>query len=297
MKNVIIILFAGLAIAMSSAAEAEKIDRTLDVQEQGRVDIDVMDGSIIIKGWDKPQVRVVGDVPINEHNFTFKTKGDRTKIEHSGEHGFWNRSRSGSYAKLTIYAPRNSNFRVDGTSTGYELHNIAGQVRVNTMSGDIELDGGTGSVELESVSGDVIVKGASGRLNLSSVSGDIEASGKAQQFDAQTVSGSIRAKIGKSNDIKLESISGDIEIQLELDEDARLLAGTVSGDIDVSFDSDAINASFDIETGPGGEIENKISNHKTQSNFSFSGSMRFTLGNGDSTVNLETMSGTIEIDQ
>ena len=81
MKNVIIILFAGLAIAMSSAAEAEKIDRTLDVQEQGRVDIDVMDGSIIIKGWDKPQVRVVGNVPINEHNFTFKTKGDRTKIE------------------------------------------------------------------------------------------------------------------------------------------------------------------------------------------------------------------------
>lgn len=297
MKNVILILLAGLAITMSNIVQAEKIDRTLDAQEQGRVDIDVMDGSIIIKGWDKPQVRVVGDVPINEHNFTFKTKGDRTKIEHRGEHGFWNRSRSGSYAKLTIYAPRNSSFRVDGTSTGYELHNIAGQVRVNTMSGDIELDGGTGSVELESVSGDVIVNGASGRLNLSSVSGDIVASGKAQQFDAQTVSGSILAKIGKSNDIKVESISGDIEIQLELAEDARFLAGTVSGDIDVNFDSDAINASFDIETGPGGEIENNISNHKTQSNFSFSGSMRFTLGDGDSTVNLETMSGTIEINQ
>lgn len=297
MKNAIIILFAGLAISVSSIAQAEKIDRTLDVQEQGRVDIDVMDGDIVIKGWDKPQVRVVGDVPINEHNFTFKVNGDRTRIEHSGEHGFWNRNRSGSHANLTIYAPKNSSFRVDGTSTGFELSNIAGQVRVNTMSGDIELDGGSGNVELESVSGDVVVKDASGRLNLSSVSGDIDAKGKAQQFDAQTVSGSIRAEIGKSNDIKLESVSGDIEILLELAENARLLAGTVSGDIDINFDSDDISASFDIETGPGGEIENKLSNHKTKSNFSFSGSMRFTLGNGDSTVNLETMSGTIEIDK
>lgn len=297
MKNATIILFACLAITVSNFAEAEKIDRTLDVVDQGQIDINVMDGDIIIKGWDKPQVRVVGDVPINEHNFTFQSRGDRTQIEHSGEHGFWNRNRSGSYAKLTIYAPRNSNFRVDGTSTGYELQNIGGQVRVNTMSGDIELDGGAGDVELESVSGDIVVKGASGRLNLSSISGDIEASGKAQQFDAQSVSGSIRAEIGKSNDIKLESVSGDIEVVLELAENARLLAGTVSGDIDINFDSDAINASFDIETGPGGEIENKISNHKTTSNFSFSGSMRFTLGDGDSTVNLETMSGTIEIDK
>ncbi len=297
MKNLIINIFAGLAIAVSSIAEAEKIDRTLDVEKQGHIDIDVMDGNIIVKGWDKPQVRVVGDVPINDHNFTFNTKGDRTRIEHSGEHGFWNRSRSGSYAKLTIYAPKSSSFRVDGTSTGFELQDISGQVRVNTMSGDIELDGGTGNVELESVSGDVMVKGASGRLNLSSVSGDIEASGQAQQFDAQTVSGSIRAEIGRSNDIKLESVSGDIEVLLELADNARLLAGTISGDIDINFDSDDINASFDIETGPGGEIENKISNHKTKSNFSFSGSMRFTLGDGDSTVNLETMSGTIEIDK
>jgi len=297
MKHFIIILLAGLALSISSIADAEKIDRTLDVQEQGRIIIDVMDGDIEVKGWDKPQVRIVGDVPINEHNFTFRTKGGRTVIEHSGEHGFWKSRRSGSHAELTIYAPRMSSFRIDGTSAAYVLSNIAGQVRANTMSGDIELDGGTGSVELESVSGDVVVKGASGRLNLSSVSGDIEASGKAQQFDAQTISGSIRAEIGKSSDVKLESVSGDIEVLLELAQSARLLAGTVSGDIDISFDSDTISASFDIETGPGGDINNKISNHKAQSDFSFSGSMRFTLGDGDSSVNLETMSGTIEIDK
>jgi len=251
------------------------------------------------KGWDKPQVRVVGDVPVNKHNFTFETDGSKTIIEHSGEHGFWTKQRgSASYAKLTVYAPSKSSFGVESVSAGYVLKNIDGQVRGSTLSGNLTLDGGVGRIILDSVSGNVIVDGASGRLNLSSVSGNIKADSDAEQFDAQTVSGNISARIGSSNRINLESISGDIELQLNLNDEARLYADTVSGNIDIDFGSDAINATFDIETGPGGEVKNRVSSHRTEENgFSFSESMRFKLGNGNSDVNLETMSGRIEIDQ
>jgi len=250
--NQLIIL--SFLLPLSTIVRAENIDRTLDVKTNGRINIEIMDGDINVIGWDKPQVRVVGDVPVS--------------------------------------------FGVESVSAGYVLKNIDGQVRGSTLSGNLTLDGGVGRIILDSVSGNVIVDGASGRLNLSSVSGNIKADSDAEQFDAQTVSGNISARIGSSNRINLESISGDIELQLNLNDEARLYADTVSGNIDIDFGSDAINATFDIETGPGGEVKNRVSSHRTEENgFSFSESMRFKLGSGNSDVNLETMSGRIEIDQ
>lgn len=297
MKKTIKFTLLTLILSVSVAAHADKIDRTIDVETNGRIDIEIMDGRIVVEGWDKPQVRVVGDVPINGHNFNFETRGSDTKIEHTGEHGFWNKRGGGSYANLTVYAPRNSRFRIDSTSADYVLRDINGQVRADTMSGDISLEGGVGSIDLESVSGNVTVAGSSGRLNLSSVSGSIQADGDAEQFDAQTVSGDISANIGTSNRINLASVSGDIILRVNLSERARLDADTVSGDIEIEFGSAPINASFEIETGPGGDVTNFLSDHKAKKNFSFSGSMRFKLGDGDSTVNLETMSGTIKLDR
>jgi DUF4097 and DUF4098 domain-containing protein YvlB len=298
MKNLIKIALLPLILSVSLAAHADKIDRIIDVEPDGRINIEIMDGRIVIEGWDKPQVRIAGDIPLNGHNFSFETHGSNTKIEHTGEHGFWNKLHSGgSYADVTIYAPNNSSFRIDSTSAEYVLKNIQGQVRANTMSGDISLEGGIGSIDLQSVSGNVSVAGSSGRLNLSSVSGNIRADGDAEQLEAQTVSGDIRARIGTSSRINLESVSGDIDLSVKLSQRARLDADTVSGDIDIEFDSEPINASFEIETGPGGDISNLLSDHKADKSFSFSGSMEFTLGSGDSTVSLETMSGSIKIDQ
>jgi DUF4097 and DUF4098 domain-containing protein YvlB len=298
MKNTIKLVLIIIALSVSLAAHADKIDRIITVETDGRIDIEIMDGRILIEGWDKPQVRVVGEVPISGHNFIFETHGADTKIEHTGEHGFWNkRNGGGSYAKLTIYAPRNSSFRIDSTSAEYVLRDVNGQVRASTMSGNISLQGGIGSIDLQSVSGNVTVEGSVGRLNLSSVSGNIRADGDSDQFEAQTVSGDIYARIGTSNRINLESVSGDIDLKVNLNEKARLDADTVSGDIEIEFGSAPINASFEIETGPGGEVSNLISDDKAKQNFSFSGSMRFKLGNGDSTVNLETMSGNIKIDR
>lgn len=298
MNNLITTIMFCVALSLPLIVNAEKIDKTLDVSANGRINIEIMAGEIVVEGWDKPQVRVVGDLPANGHNFTFETNGSVTEIEHQGEHGFWGSNRGpGGHANITVYAPRDSRFSVDSTSAEYSLKNINGQVRASTMSGDIYLEGGVGNVTAESVSGNVKVTGSKGRLYLGSVSGNINADGNAEEFDAQTISGNIHARVGTSSRITLESISGDIDLKARLGDNARLDAGTVSGDIEIVFDSEDINASFDIETGPGGEVRNRISDHKPENErFLFSGTMRFKLGDGDSSVNLETMSGTIKMD-
>lgn len=292
MKHLLLLLLLGAC----TAAHADRIDRTLSVDPNGNVRIDVVSGRVSVIGWDKPEVRVVGRVSNADEEFVFKTKGDDTRIEVESEHGFWGNNDSG-HASLEIYCPVNSNIRGDGASTEFSIKGISGSVNINTMSGDIDLEGGMGKVDLESVSGDVTVNEAKGRLNLASVSGDVIANALASLFDAQTVSGNITANVGTTENVELESVSGDIDIKLELADDGRLDADTVSGDIDIQFTNDNINASFDIETGPGGDIRNKLSEHKSTSNFSLSGSLSFEIGNGKGLINAETMSGTIKLEK
>jgi DUF4097 and DUF4098 domain-containing protein YvlB len=286
-----------LVFAVSTSLHAESIDQTLTVDRSGTVNIEVVDGNVTIIAWDKPEVRVVGEVSNPEESFEFKTSGDDTYIEVENEHGYWGRRNNHGSTSIKVYCPADSSIRAEGASATYSIKGIRGSVEVSTMSGNIDLEGGEGKVELESISGDVVVKNSKGKLNLASVSGDITANALASSFDAESVSGDIRAKVGSAESVELESVSGDIEIIFTMANKGRLDADTVSGDIDIEFENDDINASFDIETGPGGDIRNRISDDKSSNSFSLSGSLDFKVGKGDGSVNIETMSGTVTIDK
>lgn len=273
---------------------AERIEQSLEADLKGELDIDIMDGRVKLIGWDKPMVRIDGQVSGKSNDFVFERDGDSIRIELSGKHGFWGNRRDGN-VDLVISAPHQSKVTAEGHSVSFDFSDLVSSIRANTMSGDIDLEGGRGKIDLESVSGDVTVNGASGKLNLSSVSGDIQANATAKHFDARSVSGDIDANIGMAERVELQTVSGDIEVRLGLDIDARLDADTVSGDIELNFENDKLNASFDIETGPGGDIKNRISGDQVAGRSVFSGSLEFKLGDGDARVNLETMSGTIEL--
>lgn len=285
-----------ILLSATFVAQAERIDKTLDVEPDGLIRAEIIDGKVLVEGWNKSQIRVTGDVD-NARDFVFKSDGDETMIETESKGGFWGNNKGG-HAKLTIYVPHKSALLLEGVSTSFAIIKVDGPVNVSTMSGDISLEGGKGKIKLESVSGDVDVIHAKGDVSVSSVSGDIKARVVATDFEAQTVSGDIEAEIGESEHIELSSVSGDIELALALKDGGELDADTVSGDIDIMFTNKKdLDASFEIETGPGGQVKNRITDDKTTSFMSLSGSLQFKLGRGKSEVDLETMSGTITIDR
>lgn len=286
-----------ILLATASVAQAERIDKTLDVDPNGLIRTEIIEGKVLVEGWNKSQIRVTGDVD-NARDFVFKTDGNETLIETESKGGFWGGNNNGGHAKLTIYVPRQSALLLEGVSTSFAIIKVNGPVNVSTMSGDISLEGGIDKIKLESVSGEIDIINAKGDVSVSSVSGDINARVDANDFEAQTVSGDIDAEIGKSEHVELSSVSGDIEVTLALRDGGELDADTVSGDIDITFtNKDELDASFEIETGPGGQVKNRITDDKTTSFMSLSGSLQFKLGRGKSEINLETMSGTITIDR
>ncbi|MBJ39311.1 MAG: hypothetical protein CMD83_12745 [Gammaproteobacteria bacterium] len=115
-----------------------------------------------------------------------------------------------------------------------------------------------------------------------------------------------------AEDLKLESVSGDIEV--EADRLIAVLGHSISGDVDISgtlastgvveFDTvsgnirlrmpDASDARFNVHTGAGGSIRNRLTGHKpSRSKYARDETLKFVSGEGNGEVVLSTGSGDI----
>lgn len=95
------------------------------------------------------------------------------------------------------------------------------QVSANSISGDVSVDGAQGDVRAHTVSGDVKLQHLrASSLTANSVSGDVEA-----QLDALTGRG----------DLAFRSVSGDVTLEVPHNFDADLQLSTVSGDLSSDF--------------------------------------------------------------
>ena len=293
MKDLIVYLCLVFSV---TAYAGRQIDETLDVRPGGKISIDVMRGDVQIETWDKSKVSVIGELDDATKKFIFEVDGDDAEIKVKVDDGFFNRNWSSDGSDLTIYIPESSSVEAGGISTDFDVDGVQGGITVNSVSGDIDAQNIARSINIESVSGDIDVSDSDARMRLVSVSGDVTTNGNAEHYDVSTISGNIEASVGLSELIDLVSVSGDVDIQFDLENEGRIEAGTVSGDITLSFGRKEINASFDINTGPGGNIRNELSDDAVaKSKFIGSENIKFKLGNGSARVDVETMSGTIEI--
>ncbi len=275
-------------------AVAADVDKTLPWTEGGELRVDITSGQLEIRGWDKDEVKLTGDFEGDEDRLVFKNSGKNVKLELRDGGGSWWGGHSGGNVDFVVFTPINSNLEIEGTSLRVEINQIMGQVDVGSVSGSVSLRSESDDVHIETVSGDIEVEGSKGKVRLQSVSGDIDAEVDAYQFNAKTISGDVNGKSGRVEYSSLLSVSGDIDVSLLLAEDGRLEAQTVSGNIDIQF-KDTPNADFEINTGPGGDIRNRVSKDRPDDNNHWGQELRFTVGDGDGNVELETMSGTVKL--
>lgn len=292
-----LILAVSGSILISTSLEAKDVSETLAVEAEGTVRVEVARGRVEVQGWNKNQVQVSGELDSSVDNFVFVTDGYDTRIEVEMNEGFFGKRWRSDATNLTIHMPTSNALTVGGVATEISINGIAGGIDAGSVSGDIAVSNGADNLKLETVSGDILVSDSWGKMKVASVSGDIHIDGRAEFFDAQTVSGDIQAKIDKSDNVDLTSVSGDIELRLELATGGRVEADTVSGDITLEFDNNEIDARFEIDTGPGGDIRNSISKHKPESSIIGAEEIRFSTGKGSAIVEISTMSGTIELEQ
>jgi Toastrack DUF4097 len=126
---------------------------------------------------------------------------------------------------------------VTSASGEVELDVATAEVKVSTASGDVTVDEIGGAAVLKTASGDVDVRVAGGPLSVNTASGDVSVAEARSALAVSTVSGD--QKIGSigAAEVKLQAVSGDVEVGipagLRLWIDASSVSGSMSSDLAV----------------------------------------------------------------
>ncbi len=121
------------------------------------------------------------------------------------------------------------------TASGDVSLESAQALTVSTASGDVRAGDIDGRVEVRTASGDVRVRRSGGVLSANLVSGDLAVDDAAAGLDVTTVSGDIEVRAAGGGGIRVQSVSGDVQLGIKPGErlyiDASSVSGTMSSDL------------------------------------------------------------------
>ena len=264
-----------LALLAAPVAAGERVDQRIDAAADGEVNIEVVRGKVRVLGWDENAVSVEGTLDDESEEFTFEREGRVITIEDDvrSSRGFGGRGRG---TDITVRIPRKNSLDVSVVAVDLEVSDLAGRISADVVSGSLKVEKVTGELRLENVSGNIVVSAASDRI------------------EAETVSGEVRVTNGKPLSRGLMSaVSGSVTVETALADRADLELESISGEIELLLTGD-INARIDAETGPGGDIRNELTDEEPRrERYVGSESLELRLGNGSAEVSASVISGEI----
>lgn len=230
-----------VGFALAATASAQDFQKTYRIGAGGQIRIGNVSGDVIVTGYDGDSIVVTGT----------KKGRDRDMIEIEDRSGTAN-------VDVGVRYPKRCNCDAS----------ILFEVQV-PRSVKYDFD------QIGSVSGDVRVTGVTGRLNASAVSGDVHITDVSGSVSASAVSGDIQVEINRvdgSDDMKFNTVSGDVTV---------MLPGNLDADVDMSSFSGSIKTDFAIEV--------------RSERYGSRNSARAKLGEGSRRLKMSSVSGDISL--
>ncbi len=283
MKPIVAVLAVAATALAPHVIQAQDLDTTIAVRSGARFELSSVSGSVKIQTWGRPQIRVVA-----------QTDGARVDLDASAS-GVSVRTeprRGEGDVDFTITVPANTPLEVHAISADVTASDVCGEASLGSISGGVTLRCGNGDVQVESVSGDVQASDVRGHLEISSTSGDVQVRGVRGDVSARSVSGDVTLERVDGQDVRAETVSGDIGFSGPIHDGGRYGFHSHSGDVTVRPDGD-LSASISISTFSG-DVESDWPMTINPGG----GPVRpreweFTIGAGGAKLNLESFSGTI----
>lgn len=287
-----------LALSIGEAFASTPINLSKDIRPNARISIQNVKGEVTVTAWDKNQVQVSGtlgdgarplEIEGDERNVDIRVEGDEKK----GSWFSWGNDSSMQPTVLNVRVPRSVAVDINVVSAPVSIDGLdGGKIDVESVSGRIRANLRSPEVSMQTVSGTIDLAGRAGRADLQTVSGDITAPSVSDKVDAQTVSGrmtigggpwkeanfstvsgdtQINGSVVEGGKIDVDSMSGDVQIQLPPGTSAHLEASTFSGDLRSDWGSPSKG-----EDGPGKELKT-------------------TIGGGGGNIHVESFSGDVRV--
>jgi len=280
------------AVPLGALANENTVDRKVTADPRGEVLISNVSGNVDVRGWDRNEVQVTGQLDEDVERVDVETSGSRTIVKVILPRG----SHNGGDAMLEIQVPRASTVEVTAVSADVTSRGVLGTQRLKTVSGEITAEISGDDSEVRSVSGDITVKGSGkpGVLRVSSVSGSLELTNGAGKLDVVTVSGDARVHMVDASEINARTTSGELELHARLLRDARVSAEGVSGDMSLDIGNPG-GLTLELESFSGDINGCLAGGVERVSKYGPGVRLNTHTGDGAARVRAKTLSGDIEI--
>lgn len=151
--------------------------------------------------------------------------------------------------------------KIEATSGDITLKRVNANLEVETSSGDISINELEGELEVESTSGDQRIYNTTGNIDTNASSGDITITDFNGEVEIEATSGDVDLRGGMGR-LTVRTSSGNIEgDDIELTGNAYFKA--TSGDIEIDFENDLSDLSFDLTASSGSlDVGNKSGEKK-----------------------------------
>jgi DUF4097 and DUF4098 domain-containing protein YvlB len=304
-KPLSLILTLGLALGGAAAWAGDDEDlRTVNerrpLKADARVEVSNVAGLIEVEAWDRNELHLTGTLSEEVEKLEITGNESRLKIEVK----LPRRTRNVDDTTLRLRVPAGISLEAQGVSADIKVRGLKGDVETSTVSGDVELDVQSRNVEARSVSGEVTVDAPAAMTRVESVSGDVTVRGVKGELRGETVSGDLEVRGLTARRVELKSVSGDLELDVELAVDAEVEAQTMSGDVrlqvprlpDVEIDLETYSGEIEpSELLPGLRREKRRSKHDDDDDDEDQGREYVREGKGPGRVRLHSFSGDIVV--
>lgn len=290
--SLMLVAVAALAATPQSSADArrpqmsrQQTDTTFAVQPGGRLRIDVHQGSVRVRTWEEPRIRIAA-THSSRMRVRIRRSANMVRLEAEPDGGGTGRS-----VDYEITVPRSFGIYIDGVYTETTIENVDGQIRVHNVQGDIVVRGGRGDLDLESVDGEIVVSAVRGRVDAESVNKGIRLTDVAGNVRADAVNGSVLLAGIDADSVSAESLNGNLDYRGSIRDRGRYRFSTHNGAVRVA-----------VPPGTDATVTVSTHNGNVQSDFpvqlrrmSGSGRITFVIGNGGARLDLESFGGSIRL--
>jgi DUF4097 and DUF4098 domain-containing protein YvlB len=310
-------LMAASLLSVPVMAAGADINEQRQVQANEKIYIENLRGLVDIVATDKAQFSVKGQLDEKAEGFELTSKDGFTRfiVKMPQQHYNWRGEENNTHgSKLKIEVPKGSALEFSGVNTDVTVAGVQGSSKIQTVNGaitttqlsnDIALEtvngeitsvGSNGRIRLNTVNGEIDDKGSSGRLAAEAVNGEISIQTKASEVNVSVVNGEVKMLLDSTERLEFSSVNGEISAELQNSPAPKISASSVSGDLKLVL-SKSSSARFKLDANAGGDIENKLTGQKAEkSKYGPRRSLEFSLGQGEGSVEMTTVSGDLTLE-
>ena len=284
---VVLLALPGTAVLAQRAGSLStaRMDTTVAVPRDGRVEVSVPASDITITGWDRDAARVVATSDAGA--LQLEWSGSTLELSQHAQ-----RRHSGT-TRVELSVPRGARVSIRTFAGDVIVRGLEGRVRADVSSGSVDVAEISGGADLTVTSGDVRGRALAGRIVAATTHGNIELSDVRGDIDATTTSGAVRLIGIRSSAVKAGALNGNVEFAGTLEVGGRYTFNAHSGNVVMELPESA-SAAFRLQTF-NGHFQTDIPLTLGAGGLRRGAPVAFTLGSGEATVSATTFSGNIII--